>query len=238
MRRGDLMTPHRLHHVTPIASVVRQAFMLPPEPGPAVGVLAGVLALFSSFWSVHIVAFLLLAISASVADLASGAHRAAVLKALDKPGGFDRTRLDRGIWRKFLYLTLSILAGVSVDAIGALIAGGAELAAEGMIQTYSPALSAALLWRFIREWSSTLDNVDSTPGGKDEIAPGIRKFIDALRWKLTPEDGGLPDRRWGDHLTKEQRLWLETQVEQMRTTAATDEAQLALIEDVTAKDKP
>ena len=204
------MSPHRLN-----LSVAQAA--LPPDP-TTVGVLAGLAALFGSFWSLHIVVLFLWAGAAGIADLLAGANRAMVLKRMNLPGSFERTLLDQGVARKLTHLGFSIFAGMSADIVGSLFAGAGNLAVEPLIQSYTPGLAAALLYRVWRDYVSMLENIEETPGGRDAIWPGARKFIDLINWKSRGGKGPLPHDRWGD-ISEKERVQIESFVEELRRTA-------------------
>lgn len=211
-----MMTPYRLDSAAGIAGSVRHAFAAPNDP--TAGVLAGLVALFAAFWNVHVLALLILVIIGGGVDLLTGARRARIRKRLKLPGGFDRAVLDEGASGKLLYLIVVMFVGMSADVLLSLLGDAGEMNIGWIFQTITPATTAALAWRLAREVGSVAENVEGTPGGQDVIWPGVRRFVDALRFRMAhPEaEGRLPNERWGDNMSPEERAWISEQLDERR----------------------
>lgn len=211
------MTPYRLDTAAGLAGSIRHAFAVPTEP--TAGVIAGLVALFAAFWNVHVAALLILVIGGGIIDLLTGARRARLRSRKGLPGGFDRATLDQGMSGKFLYLVVLLFVGMSVDIVLSLIGGAADMGVSWIFQTFTPATATALAYRLAREISSITENVEGTPGGRDVIWPGVRRFVDALRFRMAhpeAEQATPPERRWSDGISPDERAWIEEQLDERR----------------------
>ncbi len=205
------MTPHRLQ---PVASMLS----IPHDAGP--GVIAGLVALAASFYNLHVAVLFIFVVAGGMVDLYAGARRARVHSRLQLPGGYDRQILDDGVSGKLVKLAASIFMGASLDAIGSLIGGATDLGFASLLSTYTPFTTAFLLWRWQAEAASILQNVEATPGGKGALWPGAMKVIDEVRFRLAhpAAAGGLPQDRWGDHVSSDERAWLDQMLAERRST--------------------
>ncbi len=209
------MAPHRLQPVATALSPLRSAFASPAEPGP--GVVAGLLALAAAFYNLHVAVLLILVVSGGILDLWTGARRARIRDRLGLPGGFDRAVLDEGIGGKSVTLVVLLFIGASIDALVSIAGGAADLGFAGLFSEYTPATSALLAYRWAREVSSIRENHEATPGGKNTIWPGAIRFVDALRYRMIhPTSGALPQDRWDDGLTIEEKAWIHQQLGERR----------------------
>jgi len=218
------VTPHRIPPATSAAAgVLRQAFAMPTEPGP--GVAAGLLALATAFYNLHVVVLLILVVFGGVIDLWTGSRRARIRSRLGESGGYDRAVLDEGISGKTVALVVILFLGVAIDSVVSLAGGAAELGIGGVFATYTPATAALLAYRLAREISSISENLDGTPGGRDAIWPGVKRFVDGIRFQLIhPEAKDAPERRWDDGLSDADRAWV---VEMLAARKAQEEGKHA-----------
>lgn len=193
------MTPHRLG--------------LSVSPEPAAGVIAAVMAIVAGFWNVHTVLLFSLVVLAGGIDLLAGSRRASARERLNLGEEFDRQTLDDGARAKAFYLLVSLFLGMGADSLDAVTGGRLDLGIAGPFADLTPVTSAALFWRFIREVASIFRNIDQTPGGKNAIFPGFVRLVDTFRWRAAPHTSGpLPERRWGDDISPEERAWIEMEL--------------------------
>lgn len=209
------MAPHR---ITPMAAALRHFAVVPPDP--ATGVLVGLGGLILAHWNLHVAFFLLATIAGGGLDLWTGTRRARLSQRMGGTEQYDRRRLDDGIAEKGTILAVILFFGIVIDGTISLMGDGLDLWVGDLFRSYTPAMTALLVWRAMREASSIRENIEATPGGKDAIFPGVTRFIDALRYRMVTGQAPLPDRRWGDDITPEERAWLAHQLDERRRGAS------------------
>ncbi len=204
------VTLHRAPSITgSVTAGLRQAMAFPTDPNA--GVAAGLIAILAAFWNLHVVALLILVVAGGVIDLWAGSRRARINGRLGRAETFDRKKLDEGAEGKAVVLIIYLFLGVSADTLIILAAGGLEIVT--ILETYTPATTALLVSRLAREMSSIIENYEATPSGKGQIWPGIKKFIDILRFKLShPEADSFPNNRWDDKGNLEKKAWHQEQL--------------------------
>ncbi len=165
--------PDRL--MRPFATALNQV-----DPGP--GVIAGVVAIFTAFWNLHVVVLSLLVVTASGVDLLTGARRARVLKRLGLPGGFQREVLDEGAATKAVHIIAITFLGVCADTVLTLLASPADLGVSSFFRTMTPVLAFFLAVYLARELSSIVQNLEETPGARSAFFRIIGGTIEGI-WR-------------------------------------------------------
>lgn len=179
---------------------------------PSAGVLAGLTALLTSFWHLHIVTLGILAVVASCFDLAAGAYRARVRHRLKLSGGFDRRILDEGMWGKAFVFGALVFLGMSADILAVLFGGLGSLDVSDFFAAKSPILTAALAFWFAKETGSLVDNISETPGLEDRLPEWIKSVIA----KVAPLSRSR--EHWVASLTAEDRQMIRTLLESVEVS--------------------
>jgi hypothetical protein len=147
---------------------------------------------------------IILVVALGGVDLLAGARRASLLEREGR-GRFDDSKLNEGAMGKAVILLITLIMGMSFDTLVSLFGGFVDLGFSETFRSLTPVTASMLLYRFYRESASIQRNVETTPGGKDALWPGISKLIDSLRFQAKTGTDAAPERRWTDELTAEER---------------------------------
>lgn len=163
----------------------RKKMRLSSQVDPVVGVGAGVLALVSGFFSVHVIILSVLAPVASMLDLLSGARKASVHKRMGLPGGYDKTIRDEGLINKGMLIFAVLTVGISIDLVLKLGTDATGIEAANWFDSYSPILTISLAWFWAREITSAMNNIATTPGSEGALWPGLVNIVQGIRYRIT-----------------------------------------------------
>lgn len=186
------MTPHRI-----------TSLQIPAEP--AIGVIAGIVALFGSFYNFHVVLALLFTVIAGLTDLWVGARRVKRIEEFTGEDHYERKIMDRGLTNKLFLLFFHVFLGMVFDSFTILAGSVFDLGIVAPFKVATPFTFGAIMFRLMREIASIIRNIEKTPGAsKESLWPVFIKMIDIFRIKLnTP--GPVHLHRWSDiQLTPEQ----------------------------------